>query len=128
MKEIRQVTTKRNLILAAVIVLFALFIFVIRYVQTNIGEEVVVEVDGEVMEQLSLNKNTKITIKSANNGENTLVIQDGYAYVEYSNCKNQICVHSKKINKSGESIVCLPHKVNIYILGGKGREMDAVTE
>ena len=42
-------------------------------------------------------------------------IQDGSALISYSDCPDKICVHTGKINKNGESIVCLPAKVTVSI-------------
>ena len=42
----------------------------------------------------------------------------------------QICADHKAIEKSGETIVCLPHKVVIEIQSedGKEQELDGVTQ
>ena len=43
------------------------------------------------------------------------MIRDGYASVEYADCPDGICAAHKPISRSGESIVCLPHKVVITV-------------
>lgn len=45
--------------------------------------------------------------------ENVIVIEKvkKYVYIESANCRSQDCVHSKKITKSGESVICVPHKL-----------------
>ncbi len=48
-------------------------------------------------------------------GTNEIQIQNGYVSVVSSNCPEQICVHHKKIHLSGETIVCLPHKLVVTI-------------
>ena len=47
-----------------------------------------------------------------------------------ADCKDQICADHKAIEKSGETIVCLPHKVVIEIQSedGKEQELDGVTQ
>ena len=47
-----------------------------------------------------------------------------------ADCKDQICADHKAIEKSGETIVCLPHKVVIEIRSedGKEQELDGVTQ
>lgn len=52
------------------------------------------------------------------------------SYNEKADCKDQICADHKAIEKSGETIVCLPHKVVIEIRSedGKEQELDGVTQ
>ena len=45
--------------------------------------------------------------------------------MDYSNCKNQICVNTGEISDKGETIVCLPNYVIVEIIGtGEGGEED----
>ena len=44
-------------------------------------------------------------------GTNTLVIENGQAHFINSDCPDKTCQKIGKISKSGETIVCLPHKV-----------------
>lgn len=53
--------------------------------------------------------------KEINLTHNTIVVKDGKAFMEKSDCKNQICVKTGIITKSRECIVCLPNKVIIEI-------------
>ena len=79
------------------------------------GDSVTVTVDGELLGTYSLSKNTRLEIRTGEDGEslNVLVIEDGRAYVESANCPDGICASHKPIFRNGESIVCLPHKVVI---------------
>ena len=57
--------------------------------------------------------------------ENIVIIEDNTVYMDYSNCKNQICVHTGEISDKGEIIVCLPNYVIVEIIGnGEGGEDD----
>ena len=53
-----------------------------------------------------------------------LVISDGYAHVEDSDCPDKICEATGKIGKDGGTIVCVPAKVIIKTEGGDGDEID----
>ena len=79
------------------------------------GDSVTVTVDGELLGTYSLSKNTRLEIRTGEDGEslNVLVIEDGRAYVESASCPDGICASHKPIFRNGESIVCLPHKVVI---------------
>ena len=56
--------------------------------------------------------------------ENIVIIEDNTVYMDYSNCKNQICVNTGKISQTGETIVCLPNSVIVEIINTEGGEDD----
>jgi len=60
-------------------------------------------------------------------GYNRIVIDDGIVSMVEADCKDQICVFSKAINKPGELIICLPHKVVVQINGIKKNDVDAIS-
>ena len=61
-----------------------------------------------------------------NGGYNLLVIEGGEAWLSEADCPNGLCVKTGKIRYAGQSIVCLPHKLAVRILGGAAA-LDAVT-
>ena len=79
------------------------------------GDRVNVIKDGEITETYSLQKDLSVTINGENGQENELVIKDKKAYVSKANCPEKICVSHRPIGKSGETIVCLPHRLVIEI-------------
>lgn len=80
------------------------------------GKTVQVSIDGKVTKEFPLNKNTRYTIHSKKNGRNILQIKNGYASISDANCPDQLCVHQKKIHNTGETLVCLPHKVIVSVV------------
>lgn len=74
------------------------------------GKTVTVKKDNKTVYSENLNKDNNVDL-----GNNTVIIKSGEVYMKEANCKNQICVHTGKISKSGESIVCLPNKVVVLI-------------
>ncbi len=50
--------------------------------------------------------------------------KDG-AEVTESSCPTQDCLHTGKITRSGESIICLPNRLVIQLSGGSGETVDA---
>jgi hypothetical protein len=48
--------------------------------------------------------------------------------MDYSDCKNQVCVNTGKISKAGETIVCLPNYVIVEIVSSKegGEDDEAI--
>lgn len=47
-----------------------------------------------------------------------VVIEDGAAYVEHSDCPDGVCRASGRISKSGETILCAPAGVTLSVRGG----------
>jgi hypothetical protein len=94
-------------------ILLTAFIFLPR---NSKGSVVQVKVDGKIVDELPLYKNATKEIKSSH-GTNTLVIENGSASITEADCKDKICVHERSIKHVGESIVCLPHRLSITIIG-----------
>jgi hypothetical protein len=44
--------------------------------------------------------------------------------MEAADCRDQICVHHIPISGSGESIICLPHKLVVTVTGKQDNEND----
>ena len=58
---------------------------------------------------------------------NIVSIKDQKVHMEYSDCRNQVCVHTGEITRPGETIVCLPNYVIVEITGSReGGGDDAV--
>lgn len=115
------------ILIAIVIAVVGILIFFLYGMNNNSGAYVRLEVDGKVVETLPLDTDTTREIETDNNGTNTLVIQDGYAKMTYANCPDGICTNSKKINRNGESIICLPHKVVVSVVNENDSDgIDAV--
>lgn len=84
-----------------------------------------VSVDGEVKVELPLSEDRVFTVETAQ-GYNKIKIEQGYVTVYDADCRDQICVEHKRIHLTGESIVCLPHKLVVEIVGEKETEFDMV--
>lgn len=48
-------------------------------------------------------------------GHNRVVIKDGVVRMEWSDCKNQVCVHAGSIREAGQQITCLPNRVMVRL-------------
>ena len=74
------------------------------------GKTVTVKKDNQTVYEVPLNKNTVLKLDG-----NTVEIKNGTVTMQWADCKNQLCVHQGKISKSGESIICLPHRVSVTV-------------
>ncbi len=89
------------------------------------GAAVVVEQNGREIARYVLSEDRTERIEGEG-GYNTLVIEGGQAWLSEADCPNQLCVKTGKIRYAGQSIVCLPHKLAVRIMGGAS-SLDAVT-
>lgn len=89
------------------------------------GATVKISVNGKEYGTYSLSEDRTVEIKE-NGHINKIIIKDGFASMDYSDCKNQLCVRAGKISRSNQTLVCLPNKVMVEITGGE-EEFDAVT-
>ena len=113
------------LLIAALLVLggaMALYLNLTR----EAGGLAVVQVDGEVLMELPLDKDARIVLGTGEH-TNTLVIADGAAQVVEASCPDQVCVRQGAVRYEGESIACLPHKLVVTIRGGESNGVDGST-
>ncbi len=101
-----------GVLLAAVLLAAGLWLW------SGTGALVEVTVDGEPVMTLPLHTDTTVTIPGAAGGENLLVIEDGEARVESATCPDGICVAHRAVSRPGQSILCLPNRVAVTVLGG----------
>lgn len=114
---------KRDIILALMMILLGIAGYgVIRLGQKK-GSQVVIYVDQKEIGRYDLNTDTMKEIQTAK-GTNTLVIENDMAYVIDADCPDQVCIRMGKISKTGENIVCLPHKLVIQVEGDVGQESE----
>lgn len=79
------------------------------------GSYVIVEIDGIETVRFSLDEDTIYRIETGDGHYNVLMISQGEAFVSEADCAGQDCVHFAPISHEGQTIICLPHKLNIYI-------------
>ncbi len=100
-----------------------LVITLLQFIRPNTTyKTIVIRADGHIVKKipLSTSKNEEFALKSEE-GHLTVQIQNGKVRVKSSTCKDKLCVKQGWINKSGESIVCLPNRISISIIGEKDK-------
>lgn len=118
---------KADFIVIGIVLCVSAVIVALLYGFNSTGNYVQIEVDGKIVETLPLDEDATRNIET-DHGKNTLVIKDGSASVTHADCPDGICTNHKPINKSGESIICLPHKLVVSIINEKSNDnqIDAV--
>ena len=118
----------RDLILVGMLLLAALLLFFLmrekQTKETGTGAVAVVTVDGEEFGRYSLNENGTFLL---NGGSNTLVVENGEAWVSEANCPDKVCMGMGKISRNGEFIACLPNRLIVIVEGGEQSPFDGKT-
>lgn len=121
------IKSKKTYILLWCILAVAVVIIIFNKVTSKSGAFVEVSVDGQTTTVLPLNINTDYLIDGIE-GSNHLIIEDGVCFVEEADCPDKLCVKQGKIDKIGQSIICLPHRVVVTIKGDASKEIDSIAK
>ncbi len=114
------------IVIAIVLAVVGVLAFFLYYVNGDSGKYVQIESNGEVIETLSIDEDFEKKYNLDGN-TNTVHIENGEVTVTQADCKDKICVNHMPIHRTGESIVCLPHKFVVTVLDdGEDAEIDAV--
>ena len=91
------------------------------------GQMVRIISGGEVVGIYPLEKDIEVEVDRGGH-LNIVSIEDKKVSMKYSDCRNQICVHTGEITRPGDTIVCLPNYVIVEITGSRegGDEDNAV--
>ena len=107
---------RADAILAAAVLAVALGVAVLLWVLPKTGTAAEITVDGVTVATLPLNTDTTYTVKGVG-GHNTVVVCGGKVTVTDANCPDKICVRHRAVSRAGESIICLPHRVVVTVIG-----------
>ena len=105
---------RRDIALIGFFVLLAAVMFAVLHFTQTAGAGVIVRVNGEEVARYSLETNGRYEL---NGGTNTLIIQDGEAYLIEADCPDKLCVRQGRISSSGQVITCLPNRLTVTVYG-----------
>lgn len=100
--------------LLGVVLLSCLSLCCFWFTRARYGQKVVITSQQNEIGVYELQSDRTIIIPCGE-AYNVVEIKDNHVRVVESDCKNQICVQTHAISNSGESIVCLPHKLIVTI-------------
>ena len=125
--ENKKIKKDAVLVLLCIIISAAVYFIINIYVKKD-GAYAVVKVDGEIIRSLELNKNTSVIVHGYQGGSNTIVVDNGQVYMTDADCPDKLCERTGRISRTGESIVCLPHRVVVEIQGNTAERIDSVVQ
>jgi hypothetical protein len=88
-----------------------------------------ITLDNKKIRKIKLTGNTKtfqFTIHSGDGDENTIEVQKDRIRIKSANCPDQNCVLTGFIEKPGQTIVCLPHRLVIEIKSDREPSQDII--
>ena len=115
---------RTDIIVISLILLLSIAILLVTNLTRTEGGYAEVEIDGTVVGKYPLSVDA---VYSLNGGSNTLTIEDGFVYMSYSNCPDHTCENIGKAKYQGQTIVCLPNRLSITIVGDADDSVDFVS-
>ena len=115
-----------DIVLGLTLLVLSSALFVIDLINVSsadvLRKNVVVSVDGKKIAKYPLSKNARYELEGSHLGKNTLIIEDGKAYISEANCPDKQCVKQGKIERTGEMLVCLPNRIVVKIEDSENAE------
>ncbi|MBQ8743137.1 MAG: NusG domain II-containing protein [Clostridia bacterium] len=118
MSESKKRIIRNDIIIILIPLVIAALLLVLFQTFSKKGSLVLIEQDGKEIGRYELSKDLHIPIKGSN-GQTLLIlnIENESAFVSDSKCTDATCERTGRISRIGESIVCLPSRVMIKIVG-----------
>ncbi len=121
-----KILKKADILLIITILALGLSTGLIFALDKNQGEEIVITVDNEAYGTYSIFSNEDIIIEDEGSF-NRIRTENGVVFMKEANCKGEDCVHQGEKSSTGESIICLPNKIIIEVVGGE-KEFDGISD
>lgn len=119
-------TNDKWLLVGILVALFLCFVL-FRLFAGGQGAYVKVTVDGDIYGNYPLQSEQTVEIEIDGTVTNVLRIDSGEADMISADCPDKLCVHQRAISRQKETIVCLPNKVVVEVVGAEESAFDAVT-
>lgn len=116
---------KDMIALSLIIIVGLIAIIFLRFINAD-AKRVVVTLSGKTYGSYLLDDDVRVVINSPGKGVNTLVIQNGEAFVIDASCPDKLCEKMGHISRRGQSIICLPNEMTVSVLGDDNSGVDAV--
>ena len=118
---------KRDIILIVSLLVVGIIALVIwHFIYSVDGKYVTIEQRDNLIRIYPLNVDKEIEIEHRGEVVNKIVIEDGYCYMEEAECPDHLCIKQGKVNKSGQTIVCLPNRVVVTVVDSNNGDYDSI--
>ncbi len=118
---------KRDIILIVSLLIVGIIALVIwHFIYSVDGKYVTIEQRDNLIGIYPLNVDKEIEIEHRGEVVNKIVIENGYCYMEEAECPDHLCIKQGKVNKSGQTIVCLPNRVVVTVVDSNNSDYDSI--
>ena len=109
------------ILITSILIIIAIFFLVLFLNQKSDNLVCQIYKNDELVNEVRLDHDEQIKIETT---DGYVLINITKDYVEFleSTCPDKVCVHQGKINKSGQTITCLPNKIYVKLVG-KGADV-----
>ncbi|MBE6650710.1 MAG: NusG domain II-containing protein [Ruminococcaceae bacterium] len=116
----RKLFQKKDIIIVAVLLCVALFVFF--GIKKDTGERAEIWIKGELYRTYDLNEPFELSL------DNEIVIKGNgsEAWFHHSDCPDKVCINTGKLHISGEWAACLPNETVLKIVKDNG-DVDTVS-
>lgn len=114
-RQVQYIMKKNDIILIIALLLVSIITYTGIRLLSHSGKYAIVTINNDTIYTLPLDSDTSIRIQCEDNSYNTVVIRNGCANITEADCPDKICVNHHSISDTGETIVCLPHKLVVRI-------------
>ncbi len=121
----KNITLKNDILLILALLVLAGAAYGILRLTREPGNEAAVTVDGQLVLTVPLTREATVTVGENRGFRNVVEVSGGRVRVVDADCPDRLCVRQGWIRYSGESIVCLPHKLVVTVRGSE-HDLDAV--
>jgi hypothetical protein len=118
-------TLRNDIILVVLVLAAAVGAWCFTHFRGSAGSRVEVTVDGSIYLELDLSRDGQWDVDNEY-GHNHIVIKDGGVSMTEADCPDKVCVNMGVAKTTGQTIVCLPHKLVIKVVGDDG--LDGVSQ
>lgn len=122
---------KGDIIIVVILIAAAISWYGINLLNESKDEkQIVIETNGEAYKTISMQQGMQqqeVHIELENGNHIDIVIDENGAYVKDVICPDKVCQKTGVVNKVGQSIVCLPNKVIVYVEGKTESNVDGVS-
>jgi hypothetical protein len=115
---------RTDIIVIASLLIISLVVILVVNLTKEEGAYAEVAINGVTVGEYSLEIDG---VYSLNGGTNVLTIENGVAYMSYSNCPDHVCENMGKVRYVGETITCLPNRITITIVGDSEGSVDFIS-
>jgi len=107
---------KGDKILIIIILCIAALLYGTKLLNNESNNIALITIDNKPYKTVRLDREDKFIV-STKYGQNIVHVKSGRIKVVSADCPDQICVRTKTAYKTGDIIVCLPHRLVITIEG-----------